>query len=159
MAEVKAEEWVDIAADEIQQRVMRVVMGVLNNTPDPFPTSDLKAIIARAYAESGQQNYEAWITSLPKCLGDEIGCEGNLVGMPHEEACPMFGKQFATMRDAFEAGRRAESERDEYQRGWQEATRCVRLWGGADGQRLADKMTVLFEAERSHAGQEEGQPK
>jgi hypothetical protein len=118
MAEVKIEEWMRKAA----QRLRTLYGTVIMEAPEYLPSvEDGIAEIARAYAESGQQNYEAWIASLPKCLGDEIGCEGNLVGMPHEEACPMFGKQFATMRDAFEAGRRAESGQDEYRRGIQDA--------------------------------------
>lgn len=28
--------------------------------------------------------YEDWIASLPKCISDEGGCDGDLVGLPHE---------------------------------------------------------------------------
>lgn len=48
--------------------------------------------------------YQRWISRLPKCLGDFGGCDGDLVGLEHEPHCPMFGKKFTTMRDAFYAG-------------------------------------------------------
>lgn len=51
------------------------------------------------------EGYEEWVKSLPKCLSYEGGCDGDLVGLEHERNCPMYGKKFATLRDAFEAGR------------------------------------------------------
>lgn len=48
--------------------------------------------------------YEVWTESLPKCVGYEGKCDGDLVGELHEPHCPMHGKEFATLRDAFNAG-------------------------------------------------------
>lgn len=54
--------------------------------------------------------YREWIATLPKCVGDEGGCDGDLVGEDHSSNCPLFGKGFATLEDAFEAGRKVERE-------------------------------------------------
>jgi hypothetical protein len=49
-------------------------------------------------------SYETWVATLPKCIGGEQGCDGSLVGLEHEKNCLMFGKEWATMRDAYNAG-------------------------------------------------------
>jgi hypothetical protein len=54
--------------------------------------------------------YDAWAASLPKCISYSGGCDGDLVATDHEPNCPMFGKQPANLRDAFEAGRALSSQ-------------------------------------------------
>ena len=49
------------------------------------------------------KTFESWKASLPKCIGFEGGCDGDLVGEGHEDNCPMKGKKFATLEDAFHA--------------------------------------------------------
>jgi hypothetical protein len=51
-----------------------------------------------------REKFEKWAATLPKCLGYEGGCDGDLEGQAHEPKCPMFGKEFATHQDAFQAG-------------------------------------------------------
>jgi len=62
-----------------------------------------------------QEQFETWKASLPKCAGYGGGCDGDLVGLEHEDNCPMKGKQVATIADAFSAGalamQRTERER------------------------------------------------
>jgi len=57
-----------------------------------------------------REQFEKWAHSLPKCLSDEGGCDGDLVGLEHEPNCPMLGKEFATLFDAWEAGRNSALE-------------------------------------------------
>src|SRR6266568_6092834 len=54
--------------------------------------------------EKLRERFKEWTTSLPKCISDSGGCDGDLVGLEHEANCPMYGKEFATLRDAFDAG-------------------------------------------------------
>lgn len=58
-----------------------------------------------AQPEPGEtRTFEQWKDSLPKC-SDE--CDGDLPGEEHDTNCPMYGKKWATLRDAYEAGRAA----------------------------------------------------
>jgi len=65
--------------------------------------------VAPEPAEPSTPLYEKWAASLPKCIGYEGGCDGDLVGTEHERNCPMFDKNPATLRDAFNAGLAARS--------------------------------------------------
>lgn len=56
--------------------------------------------------------FQKWASSLPKCVGYAGSCDGDLVGLEHESHCPMFGKDFASGRDCFEAGFRAGVEKE-----------------------------------------------
>lgn len=47
--------------------------------------------------------FEEWKKSLPNCIGFEGGCDGDLVATEHEPNCPMYGKELATMEDAWTA--------------------------------------------------------
>ncbi len=47
--------------------------------------------------------FKKWISSLPKCVGFDGGCDGDLEGMEHEIHCPMYGKKHTTLRDGFDA--------------------------------------------------------
>jgi hypothetical protein len=59
---------------------------------------------ASAALEVARNEFQVWKKTLPKCLSDAGGCDGDLEGLPHGENCPMFGKEFATHYDAFSAG-------------------------------------------------------
>jgi hypothetical protein len=56
--------------------------------------------------------YEEWVKTVPRCIGGEAGCDGDLVAEEHDAKCPMYyvsdsaGKVWAAnYRDAFQAGR------------------------------------------------------
>lgn len=102
-----AADWIKKAAREIyedivvrgasawaSQSVVKIEKVIARNVPQP-PTDE-------------RAEFEKWAKSLPKCISDDGGCEGDLVGLDHEPDCPMFGKQFATHWDAWQA--RAELE-------------------------------------------------
>jgi hypothetical protein len=55
-------------------------------------------------AERAARDFEAWKKSLPKCLGYAGGCDGDLGAEGHMKDCPLYGKDFATHKDAFFAG-------------------------------------------------------
>lgn len=55
-------------------------------------------------ARDERAEFEEWAASLPKCVGDPGECDGSLVGLEHEPHCPMYGKDFANLSDAFKAG-------------------------------------------------------
>lgn len=56
--------------------------------------------------------YEEWRDSLPKCLPWDQ-CDGDLVGEEHVPHCPMYGKQWATLKDAFEAGQQTSKQAEQ----------------------------------------------
>jgi hypothetical protein len=56
--------------------------------------------------EKYHERFEKWASSLPRCVGDAGACDGNLVGLEHEDNCPMKGVEEPTFFDAWLAGRR-----------------------------------------------------
>lgn len=54
--------------------------------------------------ETAPCSFDEWVATLPKCVGYDGKCDGD-VGEEHAPHCPMHGKNYATLRDAFEAGR------------------------------------------------------
>ena len=53
--------------------------------------------------DEARKKFEEWKKSLPHCIGDSGGCDGDLVGEEHEDNCPMKGKEWATFEDAWMA--------------------------------------------------------
>jgi hypothetical protein len=54
--------------------------------------------------------YKEWIESLPRCIGEDgVFCDGygnSEYRGYHEEHCPMYGGDYPTLEDAFNAGLR-----------------------------------------------------
>jgi hypothetical protein len=90
-------------------------------------------IITRAYAESGRQGKINCFCEMPDC--------------PQCSPLPI------------PSSTNTESGQDEYRRGVEDSAKCVEAaWHNPERDRLAAAIRKLT-AERSHAGQEEGQPK